>query len=59
VIRGLLAVASVLHQMKMKTLALRILVKNRVSEAAQVQKPFFLSPPSLFVKMLKKGEKED
>jgi hypothetical protein len=45
--------------MRMKTLALRILVKNGVSEADQVQKHFFLSSFSLFVNMLTKGEKED
>jgi hypothetical protein len=59
VLRGLLAVASALHQMRMKTLALRILVKNGVSEADQVLMPFFLSSSSLFVNMLTKGEKED
>jgi hypothetical protein len=57
--RGLLAVASALHQMKMKTLALRILVKIGVDEVDQVKTPFFLSSSSLFVNMLTKGEKED
>jgi uncharacterized protein (UPF0210 family) len=59
VLRGLLAVASALHQMKMKTLALRILVKNGVDEADQVQMPFFFSSYSLFVNMLTNGEKDD
>jgi hypothetical protein len=40
--------------MKMKTLALSILVKNGVDEADQVQMLFLLSP-SLFVNMLTKG----
>jgi predicted LPLAT superfamily acyltransferase len=34
----------------MKTLALRILVKNGVNEADQVHMPFFRSSSSLFVK---------
>jgi vesicle coat complex subunit len=59
VLRGLLAVASALHQMKMKILALRILVKIGVHQADQVQMTFFLSSYSLFVNMLTKGEKED
>jgi hypothetical protein len=59
VLSGLLAVASALHLMKMKTLDLRILVKNGVDEADQVQMPFFLSSSSLFVNMLTKGEKDD
>jgi hypothetical protein len=33
-------VASTLHEMNMKTLTLRILVKNGVDEADQVQMPF-------------------
>jgi hypothetical protein len=48
-----------LHQMKMKILAPRTLVKNGVGETNQVQKHFFLSSLSLFVNMLTKGEKED
>jgi hypothetical protein len=52
-------VAGDLHQMRMKTLALRTLVKNVVGEIDQVQKHFFLSSLSLFVNMLTKGEKED
>jgi hypothetical protein len=59
VLRGLLTVASALHQMKMKILALRILVKIGVHQADQVQMTFFLSSSSLFVNMLTKGEKED
>jgi hypothetical protein len=57
VLRGLLAVESALHQMKI--LALRILVKIGVHQADQVQMTFFLSSFSLFVNMLTKGEKED
>jgi hypothetical protein len=59
VLRGLLAVASALHQMKMKILALRILVKIGVVQADQVQMLFLLSSSSLFVNLLTKGEKED
>jgi hypothetical protein len=59
VLRGLLAVASALHQMRMKILALRILVKIGVLQADQVQLLFLLSSFSLFVNMLTKGEKED
>jgi vesicle coat complex subunit len=59
VLRGLLAVASALHQMKMKILTLRILVKIGVDQADQVQMTFFLSSSSLFVNMFTKGEKED
>jgi hypothetical protein len=59
VLRGLLAVESALHQMKMKILALRILVKIGVDQANQVQMTFFPSSSSLFVNMLTKGEKED
>jgi vesicle coat complex subunit len=59
VLRGLLAVASALRQMKRKILALRILVKIGVDQADQVQMTFFLSSSSLFVNMLTKGEKED
>jgi hypothetical protein len=59
VLRELLAVASALPLLKMKILTLRIPVKNRVSKAAQVQKPFFLSSSLLYVNMLTKGEKED
>jgi hypothetical protein len=57
--RELLAVASTLHLMKMKTLAPRIPVRSGVSEAAQVQKLLSSLPTSFFVNMLTKGEKED
>jgi vesicle coat complex subunit len=59
VLRGLLAVASALHQMKMKILVLRILVKIGVHQADKVQMLFLLSSSSLFVNMLTKGEKKD